>query len=85
MRASACEQSVRFGMVLVAVVLPGGNFLDHGLPVGDTPIETLARQDAEFGLCHFQPAVMLGRVAPLEPLDEPPLPRPFAMPASKAK
>jgi hypothetical protein len=66
------ELPIRFGVVLIAVAFPSGNFLDQSLLVGDTPIETLTRQDAEFGLCHIQPAAMLRRVVPLEPLDEPP-------------
>jgi hypothetical protein len=37
---------------------------------GDPPIETLARQDTEFRLGHIQPTAVLGRVVPLEPLDE---------------
>ena len=58
-------------MFFVPVVLPGGDFLDQGLLVGDAPVETLGRQDAEFGFSHIQPASVLGRVVPLEPLDEP--------------
>ena len=66
------ELPICFGVVRVAAAFPGGNFLDQGLLVGDAPIEALTRQNAEFGLCHIQPAAMLGRVVPLEPLDEPP-------------
>jgi hypothetical protein len=29
-------------MVLVAIVFPGGDFLDQGLLVGDAPIEALS-------------------------------------------
>src|SRR6516165_3645649 len=34
------------------------------------PIEALTRQDTEFRLGHIQPTAMLGRIVPLEPLDE---------------
>jgi hypothetical protein len=65
------ELPVGFGVVLVAIALPGGDFLDQGLLVGDAPIEALRRHDAKFGLSHVQPASVLGRVVPLEPLDKP--------------
>jgi len=42
--ASGGELPICFGMVLVAVALRRSNFLDHGLLVGATPIEALARQ-----------------------------------------
>ena len=61
---------IRLGVVFVAVVLPGGDFLDQSVFVGDTSIEALARENAEFRLCHIQPTAVPGRVVPLEPLDE---------------
>ena len=42
------ELLICFGVVLVAVAFLGSNFLGQGLLVGDTPIEALARQNAEF-------------------------------------
>src|SRR3954467_11436936 len=57
-------------MLLVADLLPGIHFLDQGLLVGDTSVETLRGQDAEFGFCHIEPTAVFGRVVPLEPLDE---------------
>jgi hypothetical protein len=57
-------------VVLVAAVLPGGDFLDQGRLVGDPPIEALARQDAEFGFSHVQPTAVPGGVVPFEPLDQ---------------
>src|SRR3954454_904096 len=57
-------------MLLVADLLPGIHFLDQGLLVGDTSVETLRGQDAEFGFCHTKPTAVFGRVVPLEPLDE---------------
>src|SRR6476646_12243257 len=64
------ELPVCLGVVLVAVLLPGGDFLDQRLLVGDPPIEALARQDTEFRFGHIQPTAVLGRVMPFEPLDE---------------
>ena len=52
-------------------ILPGGDFLDQELLVGDRSIETLRRQDAELGFSHIQPTSVFGRVVPLEPFDEP--------------
>jgi hypothetical protein len=62
---------VGFGVVLVAVVLPCGDFVDEDLLVGDAAIQTLRRENAEFGLGHVEPAAVLGRVVPFEALDEP--------------
>jgi len=61
---------VRFGVVFVAAVLPGGDFLDQGVLVGDAPIETLRRQDAELGFSHVQPTAVFGRIVPV-PLTAP--------------
>ena len=55
-----------FGFVGVAVVLPGGDFLDEGLLVGDPAVEALGRQDAEFGLRQIKPTAMLWSVVPFE-------------------
>jgi hypothetical protein len=41
---------IGFGVVLVAVALPSGDFVGQGLLVWDPRIETLRRQDAEFEL-----------------------------------
>ena len=67
---SGGELPIGFDMFLVAGILPGGDFLGQGLLVGDTSIETLARQHAEFGLGHVQPTAVFGCVVPFEPLDE---------------
>jgi len=56
---------VGFGVVLVAVVLPCGNFVGEYLLVGDAAIQTLRREHAEFGFSHVEPAAVLGRVMPL--------------------
>jgi glc operon protein GlcG len=62
---------VGFGVVLVAVVLPCGDFVGEDLLVGDAAIQTLRRENAAFGFGHVEPAAVLGRVVPFEALDEP--------------
>ena len=62
---------IRLGVIIVASGDPSGDFLDQILLVGDTPIETLTGQDAEFGLSHIEPTAVLWRAVPLEPFDEP--------------
>jgi hypothetical protein len=37
----SCELPVGFGVILVAVALPGCDFLDQGFPVGDAAVEAL--------------------------------------------
>ena len=34
-----CEVPIGFGVVTITVALPGGDFLDEGLPVGDAAIK----------------------------------------------
>ena len=67
-----CEVPVGLGFVGVAVVLPGGDFLDEGLLVGDPAVEALGRQDAEFGFRQIEPAAVLWGVVPFEALDQAP-------------
>ena len=59
-------------MVLVAVVLPCGNFVGEYLLVGDAAIQTLRRENAGVRIrpCRAEAAV-LRRVVPFEALDEP--------------
>jgi hypothetical protein len=38
-----CEVPVGLGVACIAVVLPGGDFVDEGLFVGDTSVEALGR------------------------------------------
>src|SRR5271169_172905 len=66
-----CELPVGFGVVLVAMVLPCGDFVGEDLLVGDAAIQTLRREHAEFGFGHVEPTAVLGRVVPFEALDEP--------------
>jgi hypothetical protein len=56
---------VGLSVVGIAVVLPGGDFVDEGLFVGSAAVEALGRQDAEFGLRQIEPAAVLWRVVPL--------------------
>jgi hypothetical protein len=35
--------------------------------IEDAPIETLSREDAEFGLGHIQPTTVFGSIVPFEP------------------
>ena len=65
-----CELPIGFGVVLVSVALPGGYFFLEGLLVGDATAQALPDQNGEFGFGHVEPASVLGRVMPFEPLDE---------------
>ena len=62
---------VGFGMMLIAVGLPCVDFAGEDLLVGDAAIQTLGRENAEFGFRHVEPAAVFGRVMPFEALDEP--------------
>jgi hypothetical protein len=59
-------------VVGIAVALPGGDFLNEGLLVGNPAVEALGGQDPEFGLRQIKPTAMLWRVVPFEALDQPP-------------
>src|SRR5260370_29105133 len=67
-----CEVPVGLGAVGIAIVLPGGDFLDEGLLVGNPAVEALGGQDTEFGLRQIKPTAMLWSVVPFEALDQPP-------------
>lgn len=56
----------------IAVVFPGCDFVDEGLFVGDSAIETLSGENAELGFRQIKPVALLGRVVPLEALYQPP-------------
>ena len=62
---------IGFGVLAVAFSLPRCDFVDQSLLVRNAAIETLARDDTEFGFSHVQPTSMFGRVVPLEALDQP--------------
>jgi hypothetical protein len=67
-----CEVPIGLGVIGVAVVLPGGDFLDEGLFVGNAAVEALGRQDPEFRLGQIEPTAVLWRVMPFESLWPPP-------------
>ena len=60
-----CELPVCLGMMLVAIVLPSGDFSGESQFVWNAAIQALGRENAEFGLCHVEPTTVLGRVMPL--------------------
>src|ERR1039458_5233971 len=65
-----CELPVCLGVMLVAIVLPSGDFSGESLFVWNAAIQTLGRENAEFGLRHVEPAAVLRRVMPFEAFDE---------------
>src|SRR5260370_23566301 len=65
-----CEVPIGLGVVGIAIVLPGFDFVDEGLFVGDAAVEALRRKDAEFGLRQIEPAAVFWRVVPFEALDQ---------------
>jgi hypothetical protein len=48
--------------LLVAVGLPGVDFALQEVYAGDSTIQALATEDADFDLCHVEPTGVLGRV-----------------------
>src|SRR5664279_502981 len=64
------ELPVGFGVMDIAISLPSGDLLDEDLLVRDAAVETLRRENGEFGFCHIEPTAVLWRVMPFEPLDE---------------
>ena len=65
------EVPIRLGVIDVAVVLPGGDFVCEGLFVGNAAVEALSGKDAKLGFGQIEPTAVLGRVVPFEPLDQP--------------
>ena len=63
---------IGFGMMGITVFLPALDFGDKHRLIGNTAVEALAGQHGEFGFGHIEPAAMLGRIMPLEALDQPP-------------
>src|SRR4029450_6931311 len=66
------ELPVGLGVVGIAVVLPGGDFVDEDFFGGNAAIEALCRQDAEFRLGQIEPAAVFWSVVPFEALDQAP-------------
>ena len=50
------ELPIGLGVVGIAVVLPGGDFVDEGLLVGDAAVEALSGEDTELGFRQIEPA-----------------------------
>ena len=67
----SCEVPVGLGVSGISILLPGGDFIDQGLFVGDAAIEALGRQDAELGFRQIEPAAMLRGVVPFKAFDQP--------------
>src|SRR5450755_3368176 len=65
-----CELPVGFGVMGIATSLPCGDLVDEDLLVGYPAVETLRRENGEFGFRHIEPTAVLWRVMPFEPLDE---------------
>ena len=66
------ELPVGLGVVGIALMFPGGDFVDEGMFVGNATIKALGGKDAEFRLRQIEPAAMLWGVVPLEALDQAP-------------
>src|ERR1700678_1561568 len=62
-----CEHPLNTRAGSVAVSFPSCDFGDEADLCGDTPVEALAAQDADFDLHHVEPAGVLGRVLELQP------------------
>ena len=66
------EVPVRLGVTDIAVVLPGGDFVDERLFVGNAAVEALGGQDAKFEIPpDSSQLAVLRRIVPFEPLDQP--------------
>ena len=52
-------------------MLPGGDFRDEDLFVGNAAVEALGGKDAKLGFRQIEPTAVLGCVVPFEPLDQP--------------
>src|SRR5262249_13323775 len=64
------EVPVGLGIVGIATCLPGIDFTREHLGIRDAPVEALAGEDGQLGFGEVQPATVLGRVMPFEPLDQ---------------
>jgi len=55
----------------IAVALPGSDFVDESVFVGNAAVEALGGKDAKLGFRQIEPTAVLGCVVPFEPLDQP--------------
>ncbi len=53
------ELPVGFGVMDIAISLPSGDLLNEDLLVRDAAVETLRRENGEFGFCHIEPTAVL--------------------------
>jgi hypothetical protein len=53
---------VCLGVIGIALLLPGGDFLDEGQFVGNAAVKALSGQNAEFGLCEIKATAVFGRL-----------------------
>lgn len=60
-----------FGVVGVAVRDPHCDLRREFGGVGNAAVEALAGENGQFGLSKIEPAAVLGRIVPCEPLDDP--------------
>ena len=65
-----CELPVGLGVIAVLVRLPSDDFVDEHLLIGNTAVETLRGEDAQFGLSQVEPTAVLRGIVPLEAFDE---------------
>jgi hypothetical protein len=56
---------IGLGVSGISIVLPGGDFLDQALLVGNAPVEALRGQDRQFGFGEIEPTAVLWGVVPL--------------------
>jgi hypothetical protein len=61
------EHPIDAGACCIALALPGGDFGNEPLALGDAPVEALAAQHAEFDLNHVEPAGVFGDILELQP------------------
>ena len=65
------EVPVGLGVVGVAARAPGIDLGAEVDSIGDAAGEALAGENGQLGFGQIEPAAVLGRVVPLEPLDDP--------------
>jgi hypothetical protein len=65
-----CEVATCLGVFSISIGLPGTDFLDQRLRVGNAAVEALRGQGAEFGFGEIKPTAVLGGVVPFETLDQ---------------
>ena len=65
-----CEVPIGFGVVAVAVALPGGDFCDDGFLIRDASVEALRGQNAEFGFGEIKLTAVFRGVMPFEALSQ---------------